>query len=49
MAGVTQDINNFNKNKWICRFSNMVDFTDLELDTTVLTTILEQSTFLICQ
>lgn len=36
MAGVTTEINNFNKNKWICRFSNMVDFTDLELDTTVL-------------
>ena len=36
MAGVTQDINNFNKHKWICRFSNMVDFTVLELDTTVL-------------
>lgn len=36
MAGITQSINNYNKNKWIVRFSNMVDFTGLELDTHIL-------------
>lgn len=36
MAGVTQVINLFNKNKWVVRFSNMVDFTGLELDSQVL-------------
>lgn len=36
MAGVTQSINQFNKNKWIVRFSNMVDFTDLNLDSQIL-------------
>lgn len=36
MAGVTQSINNYNKNKWIVRFSNMVDFTGLELDSHIL-------------
>lgn len=36
MAGVTQSINQFNKNKWIVRFSNMVDFTGLNLDSHIL-------------
>lgn len=36
MAGVTQSINIFNKNKWQVRFSNMCDFTELDLDSHIL-------------
>lgn len=36
MAGFTTSINDFNKNKYVLRFSNLVNFTGYELDTHIL-------------
>lgn len=36
MSGITHDINDFNNNKWVVRFSNIINMTELDLDTTIL-------------
>lgn len=36
MRGITTSINEFNKNKFLVRFSNLVNFTGLEMDNHVL-------------
>jgi len=36
MSGFTTSINDFNKNKYVLRFSNLVNFTGYELDTHIL-------------
>ena len=36
MAGITTSINDFNKNKFVVRFSNLVNFTGIDLDTHIL-------------
>lgn len=36
MAGITTSINDFNKNKFVVRFSNLVNFTGIDLDPHIL-------------